>query len=81
MLSIGGRIGGLAKYLIASMKTGQIIPRIVTTKDANGFLLRFYKRLGVTIAVYTVNDINYLKDHVGKDVDLVYTDFLHPSVY
>ncbi len=79
MLSIGGRVGGLAKFLIASMKTGRIIPRIVTTKEANGFLLRFYKRLGVTIAVYTVNDINYLKNHIGKDVDLVYTDFLQPS--
>lgn len=79
MLSIGGRIGGLAKFLIASMKTGRIISRVVTTKDANGFLLRFYKRLGVTIAVYTVNDVNYLKNHIGKDVDLVYTDFLQPS--
>lgn len=79
MLSIGGRIGGLAKFLIASIKTGRIISRVVTTKDANGFLLRFYKRLGVTIAVYTVNDVNYLKNHIGKDVDLVYTDFLQPS--
>lgn len=79
MLSIGGRVGGFANFLFASIRTGRIIPRIVTTKEANGFLLRFYKRLGVTIAVYTVNDINYLKDHVGKDVDLVYTDFLQPS--
>ena len=79
MLSIGGRVGGVANFLFASIKTGRIIPRTVTTKEANGFLLRFYKRLGVTIAVYTVNDINYLKDHVGKDVDLVYTDFLQPS--
>ena len=38
-----------------------------------------HKRLGVTIAVYTVNDVNYLKNHIGKDVDLVYTDFLQPS--
>lgn len=79
MLSIGGRVGGFARFLIASMKTGRIITRIVTTKEVNGFLLRFYKRLGVTIAVYTVNDINYLREHIGKDVDLVYTDFLQPS--
>jgi hypothetical protein len=79
MLSIGRGVRGLAKFLLASVKTGQVIPRIAISKKANGFLLRFYKRLGVTIAVYTVNDVNYLKDHVGKDVDLVYTDFLQPS--
>ena len=77
MLSVGG-VRGLLKYMVTSLYCGKV-DRIVTNYQTPEYILRIYKRLGPQIAVYTVNDISYLNNHVGKDVDMVYTDYLMPS--
>lgn len=78
MLSVGDGIRGLFKYVVTSLICGKV-DRIVTYYQASEYMLRIYKRLGTQIAVYTVNDISYLNNHIGKDVDMVYTDYLIPS--
>lgn len=77
MLSVGG-VRGLLKYVATSIRYGKV-DRIVTHYQTPDYMLRIYKRLGAKIAVYTVNDIVYLKEHIGKDVDMVYTDYIIPS--
>ncbi len=77
MLSVGG-MRGLLKYVVTSIRNGKV-DRIVTHYQTPDYMLRIYKRLGAKIAVYTVNDIAYLKEHIGKDVDMVYTDYIIPS--
>ena len=77
MLSVGG-MRGLLKYVVTSIHNGRV-DRIVTHYQTPDWMLRIYKRLGAIIAVYTVNDIAYLKEHIGKDVDMVYTDYIIPS--
>ena len=77
MLSVGG-MRGLLKYVATSIRNGKV-DRIVTHYQTPDYMLRIYKRLGAKIAVYTVNDIAYLKEHIGKDVDMVYTDYIIPS--
>ena len=78
MLSVGDGFKGLLKYVVTSIYCGKV-DRIITFYQIPEYMLRIYKRLGAQIAVYTVNDISYLKKHIGKDVDMVYTDFLQPS--
>lgn len=78
MLSVGDGIRGLLKYVVTSIYCGKV-DRIVTYYQIPEYMLRIYKRLGSKIAVYTVNDISYLNNHIGKDVDMVYTDYLTPS--
>ena len=78
MLSVGGGIRGLLKYVVTSIYCGKV-DRIVTYYQTSEYMLRIYKRLGAKIAVYTVNDISYLRKHIGKDIDMVYTDYLMPS--
>ena len=77
MLSVGG-VRGLLKYMVTSLYCGKV-DWIVTYYQTPEYMLRIYKRLGAHIAVYTVNDISYLNNHIGKDVDMVYTDYLLPS--
>lgn len=64
--------------MATSIHSGKV-DRIVTHYQTPDYMLRIYKRLGAKIAVYTVNDIDYLKEHIGKDVDMVYTDYIIPS--
>ena len=78
MLSVGDGARGLLKYMVTSIYCGKV-DWIVTYYQASEYMLRIYKRLGTQIAVYTVNDISYLNNHIGKDVDMVYTDYLIPS--
>lgn len=78
MLSVGDGIRGLLKYVVASFYSGKV-DRIVAHCQTPEYMLRIYKRLGAKIAVYTVNDISYLKNHIGKDVDMIYTDYIIPS--
>ena len=77
MLSVGG-VRGLLKYMVTSIYCGKV-DWIVTYYQTPEYMLKIYKRLGTQIAVYTVNDISYLNNHIGKDVDMVYTDYLTPS--
>lgn len=78
MLSLGGDLRGFIKYLVTSLYCGKV-KRIVLYYKTPEYLLRIYKRLGAKIAVYTINDESNLKKHIGRDVDMVYTDFLIPS--
>lgn len=78
MLSLGGDLRGFIKYLVTSLYCGKV-KRIVLYYKTPDYLLRIYKRLGAKIAVYTINDESDLKKHIGRDVDMVYTDFLKPS--
>ena len=78
MLSLGGDLRGFIKYLVTSLYCGKV-KRIVLYYKTPVYLLRIYKRLGAKIAVYTINDESNLKKHIGRDVDMVYTDFLIPS--
>ena len=78
MLSVDDGIRGLFKFVVTSIYCGKV-DRIVTYYQTPEYMLRIYKRLGTQIAVYTVNDISYLNNHIGKDVDMVYTDYLIPS--
>ena len=77
MLSVGG-VRGLFKYMVTSIYCGKV-DRIVTYYQTPEYLLRIYKRFGAKVIVYTVNDISYLNNHIGKDVNMVYTDYLTPS--
>ena len=77
MLSVGG-VRGLLKYMETSIYCGKV-DWIVTYYQTPEYMLRIYKRLGSKVIVYTVNDISYLNNHIGKDVDMVYTDYLTPS--
>lgn len=78
MLSLGGDLRGFIKFLVTSLYCGKV-KRIVLYYKTPEYLLRIYKRLGAKIAVYTINDESNLKKHIGRDVDMVYTDFLIPS--
>lgn len=78
MLSVGDGARGLLKYMVTSIYCGKV-DWIVTYYQASEYMLRIYKRLGAKVIVYTVNDMSYLKKHIGKDVDMVYTDYLTPS--
>ena len=78
MLSLGGNLRGFIKYLVTSLYCGKV-KRIVLYYKIPEYLLRIYKRLGTQIVVFTINDESYLKKHIGRDVDMVYTDFLIPS--
>ena len=80
MLSVAGDLRGVVKSLLASLYNGKIIERVVTHYTAQDYVLRIYKHLGLKTAVYTVNDESYLEKHIGKDIDLVYTDFLSPAM-
>ena len=77
MLSVGG-MRGLLKYIVTSVYCGKV-DWIVTYYQTPEYMLRIYKRLGSKVIVYTVNDMSYLNNHIGKDVDMVYTDYLTPS--
>lgn len=78
MLSVGDGFRGLLKYVVTSIYCGKV-DRIITFYQIPEYMLRIYKRLGSKVIVYTVNDISYLNNHIGKDVDMVYTDYLTPS--
>ena len=78
MLSLGGDLRGFIKFLVTSLYCGKV-KRIVLYYKTPDYLLRIYKRLGTQVAVYTINDESTLKKHIGRDVDMVYTDFIIPS--
>ena len=79
MLTVSGDLWGLFKFITVSVISGHKVPRIVTNYSFNERVLRIFKRLNVQVAVYTINDVDFLKNHIGKEVDLVYTDFLEPQ--
>lgn len=80
MLAISEDLRGLMKYIITSIASGQKVHRIVISSHVSDRFLRFYKRLDVHVAVHTINDVDFLKKHVGRDVDFVYTDFIEPNL-
>lgn len=80
-------VRGLARYLKASFKSRKMIKRIVTNSDVSKYTLRIFKRLGVEMtAIYSLDDEDYWRKHeksylekyIGREVDLVYTDYLTP---
>lgn len=80
---------GLYLYILNSIKYGKGIPRIVTNSYVSKYVYRIYKRLGAQqIAVYSLYDEDYQKLHereylekyAGKEVDLVYVDFVKPHL-
>ncbi len=82
-------VRGLYLYIINSLKYGKGIPRIVTNTYVSKFVYRIYKRLGSQqIAVYSLYDEDYQKLHereylekyAGREVDLVYVDFVKPNM-
>ena len=82
-------VRGLYLYIINSIKYGKGIPRIVTNTYVSKYVYRIYKRLGAyKIAVYSLYDEDYQKLHereyieryAGREVDLVYVDFVKPNI-
>ena len=80
-------VRGLYLYIINSIRYGKGIPRIVTNTYVSKYVYRIYKRLGAQqIAVYSLYDEHYQKLHereylekyAGREVDLVYVDFVKP---
>lgn len=78
MLTSDGSIKGMI-WLIITNWTNSKISGVVTCHVCD-LLLRIYKNMGVEVMLYTVNEESYLKSHIGKDIDVVYTDFIYPSI-
>ena len=81
-------VRGLYLYIINSLKYGKSLPRIVTNTYVSKYVYRIYKRLGAQqIAVYSLYDKDYqklyereyLEKYAGREVDLVYVDFVKPN--
>ena len=81
-------VRGLYLYIINSIRYGKGIPRIVTNTYVSKYVYRIYKRLGAQqIAVYSLYDEDYQKLHereylekyAGREVDLMYVDFVKPN--
>lgn len=81
-------VRGLYLYIFNSIKYGKGIPRIVTNTYVSKYVYRVYERLGAQqIAVYSLYDEDYQKIHekeylekyAGREVDLVYVDFVKPN--
>ena len=79
MLSLDRNINGLIKFVFSSILTGTIIDRIVIPKATDICYLRFYKRLGVKVAMYTINDSLYFNKHFAGYVNYIYTDSISPK--
>lgn len=80
MLSLtNDRIHSLILFTLTSIKCGRLVERIVINPMTGKKLLRFYKRLGVHIASPTINNRDYVEKKVGREIDMIYTDFLSPS--
>ena len=82
-------VRGLYLYILNSIKYGKGIPQIVTNTYVSKYVYRIYKRLGAQqIAVYSLYDEDYQKLHekeylekyAGREVDLVYVDFVKPHL-
>ena len=80
-------VRGLYLYVLNSIRYGKGLPRIVTNSYVSKYVYRIYKRLGAQqIAVYSLYDEDYqklhereyLKKYAGREVDLVYVDFVKP---
>ena len=80
-------VRGLYLYIFNSIKYGKGIPQIVTNTYVSKYVYRIYKRLGAQqIAVYSLYDEDYQKLHereylekyAGREVDLVYVDYVNP---
>lgn len=78
MLSLDKNFNGLVKYLFSSIKNGTLIDRIAIPKATDICYLRFYKRLGVRVAMFTINDSLYFKKHFAGYVSYIYTDSISP---
>ena len=77
MLTRDGSRRGMLWFLMENIVYKNKVS-IVTTCFASKTLLRIYKNMGVKVALFTVNDEDYVKSHVGKYVDFIYTDYLEP---
>ena len=81
MLSLDKNINGLIKYITSSFMNGKRISRIVISEETDICYLRLYKRLGVKMAMFTINDNNYFNKNLFGYIDYIYTDSLLPSFY
>ena len=81
-------VRGLYLYIINSIKYSKGLTRIVTNSYVSKYVYRIYRRLGAQqIAVYSLYDEDYQKLHereylekfAGREVDLVYVDFVKPN--
>lgn len=79
MLSLDKNINGLMKFVFSSILTGTIIERIAIPKATDICYLRFYKRLGVKVAMFTINDSAYFNKHFAGYVNYIYTDSISPK--
>lgn len=69
----------LIKYFILSpLIKRQKVDRICINTASNMKSLRMLKRLSnCKIAMHTSNSPSFFKEHLGKEIDLIYTDFLY----
>ena len=81
MLSVMGNIVSLKRFLIATVTSGATVSMMTMCYMDNDWLMRFYKRLGAKIVVWTVNDLEFVSEHIGREVDMVYTDSIIPFSY
>lgn len=79
MLSLDKNFNGLVKYIFSSIKNGTLIDRIAIPKTTDISYLRLYKRLGVKVALFTINDsADYYHNYAGY-VNYIYTDSILPN--
>lgn len=79
MLSLDKDINGLIKFIVSSIRNGTIIDRIVIPKATDIQYLRLYKRLGVKMAMYTINDKDSFNRSLAGYINYIYTDSISPK--
>ncbi len=75
-----GNIGikNIIGYLINTIMIGEPVSIITVSVDCNYSNLRILRRLfGVKAYAFTTNSIEYMRSHIGTDIDKVYTDNLY----
>lgn len=75
LLTVSSGMKGLIKYLLCMIVSGDRIDYVVTNINASRPFLRLYKRFATKVFVFASNDLEWIKENVGKEVDMVYTDY------
>ena len=53
----------------------------VNSDLADKAIIDLFKAVGINVAVHTINEPDEAEDFLNKGVDMIYTDFLEPSLY
>lgn len=79
LFTLGKDLRGLLRFLYTKVICRCKMERIVVYGKTSPAILRFYKRMGTQVYVFGVNSQDYMKKYLGKEVDMMYTDFWIPN--